>query len=204
MADYRLRGYRRYPKKQMRQVVIYLKPTQSDLVRQTVFALPRTRHEFDVIRLWECRQDDLLRYPGLLPLTILSQTEDKTQTLREIARRIEALPDKGEQSNVAAATSVLAGLVLDKAVIQQILREEIMRGSVIYQDIVEQGIQQGIQRERSLILKLLNRQVNHLPPDITAQIQALSIDQLETLGEALLDFTSAADLVHWLERHQNT
>ena len=32
MLDYRCRGYRRYPNKSMRQVVIYLKPTTSDLV----------------------------------------------------------------------------------------------------------------------------------------------------------------------------
>ena len=89
MADYRLRVYRRYPGKQMRQVVIYLKPTASELVQQTAFAIPGTRHEFEVIRLWEYPSTDLVQYPGLLPLAVLSRTEDKTQTLREIAQRIE-------------------------------------------------------------------------------------------------------------------
>ena len=32
LTDYRLRGYRRFPDKQMKQVVIYLKPTSSGLV----------------------------------------------------------------------------------------------------------------------------------------------------------------------------
>ena len=199
MADYRLRVYRRYPNKQMRQVVIYLKPTGSQLVHQQVFALPGTRHEFAVIRLWECPQEDLMQFPGLLPLAVLSQTNNKAQTLREIAQRIERLPTRQEQSTVTAATSILAGLVLEKAIIQQILKEEVMRDSVIYQDIVEQGIQQGIQRERSLILKLLNRRVGNLAPETTAQVQALPLEQLEALGEALLDFTQAEELVNWLE-----
>lgn len=40
MADYRLRVYRRYPNKQMQQVVVYLRPSRSRLVYQTAFELP--------------------------------------------------------------------------------------------------------------------------------------------------------------------
>jgi predicted transposase/invertase (TIGR01784 family) len=50
MADYRLRGYRCYEDKSMRQVVIYLKPTTSELVYQTSFTLENTRHDFEVMR----------------------------------------------------------------------------------------------------------------------------------------------------------
>ena len=53
MTDYRLRGYRRFPRKRMRQVVIYLQQTNSPRVRQNSFTLERTHHEFDVVRLWE-------------------------------------------------------------------------------------------------------------------------------------------------------
>ncbi|NJM68339.1 MAG: DUF4351 domain-containing protein [Acaryochloris sp. RU_4_1] len=35
--------------------------------------------------------------------------------------------------------------------------------------------------------------------DLQSQIQALSLDQLEALGEALLDFSEPADLVGWLQ-----
>lgn len=68
MADYRLRVYRRYPTQAMRQVVIYLKPTASELVQQTTFELPSTRHAFEVIRLWEVPIAELLPFAGLLPL----------------------------------------------------------------------------------------------------------------------------------------
>jgi predicted transposase/invertase (TIGR01784 family) len=53
MLDYRTQVYRWFPDKTMHQVVIYLKETGSEFVYQTAFILPSTRHEFEVIRLWE-------------------------------------------------------------------------------------------------------------------------------------------------------
>ena len=153
MLDYRLRVYRRYPHKQMRQVVIYLKPTGSDLVQQNVFAIPGTRHEFEVIRLWERSREELLESPGLLPLAVLGETNDKAGTLGEVARRIESMTNRRQQNNVAASTAILAGLVLDKEVIKRLLRLEIMQESVIYQDILEQKVcKQG---EASLMVRQL-------------------------------------------------
>jgi predicted transposase/invertase (TIGR01784 family) len=53
MADYRLRGYRRFPNKQMLQYVIYLKRTDSPLALVNTFEIGNLRHEFNVLRLWE-------------------------------------------------------------------------------------------------------------------------------------------------------
>ncbi len=44
MLDYRVRVYRRFPRKQMRQVVIYLQTTSSELVQQNTLILDSTRH----------------------------------------------------------------------------------------------------------------------------------------------------------------
>lgn len=63
---------------------------------------------------------------------------------------------------------------------------------------IEQGIEKGIERERSLILRQLARRVGELPLEIRSQVEALSIEQLELLGEALLDFTGLPDLQQWL------
>lgn len=64
---------------------------------------------------------------------------------------------------------------------------------------MEQGIEQGLQREKSLILRLLARRVGELPDVARLQIDKLSITQLEDLGEALLDFSTFADLESWLQ-----
>jgi hypothetical protein len=62
----------------------------------------------------------------------------------------------------------------------------------------ERGIEQGLERERSLILRQLNRKVGALSPQTLEQVNSLSIEQLESLGEALLDFGAIADLAQWL------
>jgi predicted transposase/invertase (TIGR01784 family) len=84
MFDYRARVHRRYRNKSMRQVVIYLKQSGSDLVQQTSFILERTRHDFDVIRLWEQPDNLFLQYPGLIPFATLGQTADPEITLTSV------------------------------------------------------------------------------------------------------------------------
>ncbi|KZL48113.1 hypothetical protein A2T98_19555 [Nodularia spumigena CENA596] len=88
-------------------------------------------------------------------------------------------------------------------------REGMMRESVIYQEILEEGEQkgeqrgrlEGEQRERTLVLRLLARKVGELSSNIREQLQTLSLEQLENLGEALLDFTSVSDLENWLAQN---
>ncbi|GCA91327.1 hypothetical protein MiTa_04695 [Microcystis aeruginosa NIES-4264] len=62
-----------------------------------------------------------------------------------MSRSLETIPEKQVQSNLAAATSILAGLVLNRETIKNILRSDIMRESVIYQDILEEGEEKGRQ-----------------------------------------------------------
>ena len=65
----------------------------------------------------------------------------------------------------------------------------------------ERGLQQGLQQgEQRLLLRQLTRRFGVLPDDFQARIGVLSIEQLEQLGEALLDFTALADLTNWLDQ----
>ncbi|TRU66821.1 MAG: DUF4351 domain-containing protein [Microcystis viridis Mv_BB_P_19951000_S69] len=199
MLDYRTRVYRRFPKKTMRQVVIYLKETSSPLVQENAFILPNTRHEYEVLRLWEIAAEEMLGLSGFLPLANLGKTSNRPEILRQVAAKIDNIEGRTEKSNLAAATAILAGLVLSKEIIGSLLREEIMRESVIYQDIRESGKAQGRREEAvSLILRLLNRRLGEISSTLGQQIRELSLEQLETLGEALLDFTSLTDLTTWL------
>jgi hypothetical protein len=75
-------------------------------------------------------------------------------------------------------------------------RREIMQ---IVTSWMQQGIEQGIEQgERSLIFRLLGHQVGTVPDELVEQLNRLSREQLESLGEALLDFGGLADLEHWL------
>ena len=66
---------------------------------------------------------------------------------------------------------------------------------------IEQGIEQGKhQGEVALIMRQLNRRFGGVAPEVEARIRSLSIEQLENLGEALLDFSDVSDLSAWLEQ----
>ena len=70
-----------------------------------------------------------------------------------------------------------------------------MQESVIYQDIKEQGIKQG---QTILVLRQLKRRLGEVESSDETSITGLSVEQLEALGEALLDFSSRDDLLAWL------
>jgi Domain of unknown function (DUF4351) len=55
--------------------------------------------------------------------------------------------------------------------------------------------------EQSLVLRLLARRFGILPAKIEAQVQALTLPQLEALAEALLDFANTEDLRVWLQQN---
>lgn len=65
--------------------------------------------------------------------------------------------------------------------------------------VEEIGFERG---QRSLILRLITRKVGEIPDTRRSQIEALSITQLELLGEALLDFRAITDLDAWLQQNQ--
>jgi predicted transposase/invertase (TIGR01784 family) len=68
-----------------------------------------------------------------------------------------------------------------------------------YQEVFTEGRQEGRQEEGvTLILRLLQRRCGELSPAVREQITRLSLPQLETLGEALLEFHGLADLEQWL------
>ena len=75
------------------------------------------------------------------------------------------------------------------------------------QDLLDRGRQEGEARGRAaeaaaVTLRLLNRRCGPLTDASTDRIQALPLEQLEALAEALLDFTGQADLATWLAEHK--
>ena len=91
-------------------------------------------------------------------------------------------------------------------VIAGIPREEIRHTRAV-QDWLAEGRQEGEARGEArgqareaakMTLRLLNRRCGPLTGATTAQIQALPLEQLEALADALLDFQGPADLTAWL------
>lgn len=63
------------------------------------------------------------------------------------------------------------------------------------------GEARGRLREVQLVLRLLQRRIGPVSKTHQERISALPIDDLESLGEALLDFTDTEDLAAWLAVH---
>ena len=214
MLDYYVRLKRQYSC-DINQVVIFLQQTASEQVFVSEYTDANTRHGYRVLRLWEQDPALLLSVPGLLPLAALSQTNSPRTLLEQIATQIATIEEPTQQADLLACTQVLAGLRFEKDLIRQLFRKETMRGSVIYQEIREDGLlegrqlglQLGLEEGRknealSFVTRQLTRRIGAIAPQISEQIQTLSVEELENLGEALLDFSEASDLTNWLNERQ--
>ena len=66
----------------------------------------------------------------------------------------------------------------------------------------QEGRQEGIARgKEALVERQLRRRLGSVPAGVSARLARLSPDQLDDLGEALLDFSGYADLEQWLAGH---
>jgi predicted transposase/invertase (TIGR01784 family) len=205
MLDYWVRLYRLY-RLPITQVVVLLLPPKDESEITTTFTVENTHHQFRVIRMWEEKPEPFLQDSALLPLAPLTATNQPQILLEQIVQRVNQVQTT-QRPEISAYTQILAGLKFEKDLIKRLFREGMMRESVIYQEILEEGEQRGEQRgrqegrqegERSLVLRLLTRKLGELPPEMREQVETLSLEELENLGEALLDFTSLLDLQGWL------
>ena len=195
MLNYWMRLYWQY-EMPVTQVVIWLKETSSRAVFENEFSMGLTRHPYQVIRMWAQSPEPLLQEPGLLPLATLAATDNAAALLSRVAQQVSNIEEPRHLGEISSYTQLLAGLRFNQKLIRNLFREEIMQESVIYQEILQTGKQQ---EAIAMVMRPLARRVGTLDSELLARLRALSIEQLEDLGEALLDFSSVADLVAWLQ-----
>ncbi|WP_009633860.1 DUF4351 domain-containing protein [Synechocystis sp. PCC 7509] len=200
MLDYWVRLHRRY-RQPVTQIVILLKKPAKATVIATEFHLENTRHSYQVVKMWEQDPAIFLADIALLPLATLAATQEPEKLLTQISQQISNIESSEQRQDVAICTQLLAGLKFKKTLISQFFREEIMQESVIYQDILQKGLQQG---EIAVVVRQLTRQIGTIPDSVRSQILVLPVPQLENLAEALLDFTNLSDLETWLEANPNS
>lgn len=114
----------------------------------------------------------------MLPFAVLGQTEDRTQIFQQVAQSIEQISESRIQSNILSFAYILAGLVLDWESIRRILRKELMRESVTYQEILEEGRQQGLQQ---MVVNLLQENISL---DVIVRVTGLSVEEIEQIQSA--------------------
>jgi predicted transposase YdaD len=184
---------------------VLLLPPGPETVIETAFVVETTRHEYRVICMWEENPESFLNDVALLPLAPLAATTQPQALLQQVVTKVNQLEPR-QRTEISAYTQILAGLKYNQDLIRQLFREGIMRESVIYQEILREGEQRGELRGREqgrktegqlLIVRQLTRRVGQLPQQLLERIETLSLEQLENLGEALLDFQAIADLETW-------
>jgi hypothetical protein len=136
--------------------------------------------------------NELEALPASNPLRSIS-----LKSLYNLSKNLEALPRKSrEDRNFIMRLAPLYQQDREQA-IQEGRAEGIQAGRA---EGIQAGRAEGIQAgEAKLVLRLLQRRFGEIPQNLTEQIQELSVEQIENLGEALLDFQSRSDLVSWLE-----
>jgi Domain of unknown function (DUF4351) len=149
--------------------------------------------------------------PETLWFRLLGKGKVQSQAIDEVA----ALPiDNPCRQNALDLLGNLKVILEARDTIEPEDRELVMQLSPLYlekiqaaEQIAEQrGRQEGemigeARGEARMIMRLLNRRLGSVPTGVSAQIQQLTIPQLEELGEALLDLTSLADLEGWLSQN---
>ncbi len=202
MLDYYVRLTRKY-QVPVTQVVIFLQVTSDEIAFTEQYISEVTTHRYRVIRMWEQDSALFIGNLGLLPLAPLTRTDSAEALLSQVAAEIAKISDIETKQDTTAYTEILAGLKFDRDFIRRLFREEIMQESVIYQDILRQGEERGEQRGALKYTKrLLNKRFGEISSSIVNRLQALSGEQLQELGEAILDFSSLSDVIAWLD--QNT
>ncbi|MBF2056467.1 MAG: DUF2887 domain-containing protein [Cyanobacterium sp. T60_A2020_053] len=164
-------------------------------------------------------QDNLSPNVALLKLIIIPKKEAVEEANKILASA------RNEQEFKVKLDLVEAILVnkFPKLSIEEIqkmmnLREADITQTKFYQQVWEighsegrtEGLTEGIQigrfeatqvAEANLVIRLLNRRCGTLPSHIEGRVRCLSIPQLESLGEALLDFQGITDLENWLRNN---
>ncbi|ACC82350.1 DUF2887 domain-containing protein [Nostoc punctiforme] len=140
---------------------------------------------------------DLRQQPLGLGLMLLTNVTSETEAVEGARFLLEQARQQSEQAIIDLVTTIIVYKFANLS------REEI--AAMLGLNLEEpRAIREAKEEEaRSLILRLLNRRVGEFPESLQRQIQVLSLEQLEALGDALLDFSSLADLEGWLQSQQS-
>ncbi|NET60775.1 MAG: Rpn family recombination-promoting nuclease/putative transposase [Symploca sp. SIO2E6] len=147
---------------------------------------------------------------GLMQLIVASKKRTPARA-RELLAQVEqqSLPFPSSTIiELLETTMVYKFPLLSRQEIAEMLGlAESIKETRVYQEGLEIGLEKGHDQGReqegqTLVLKLLSRKVGQLPPKLESQIKTLSLDKLEELAEALLDFSTLDDLSAWLQNNK--
>ena len=148
---------------------------------------------------------------GLIEL-IVSKEAQAPELVKTLMTRTKTEIDNDREKQ--GIIELLETVLLSK--FSQLSRQEIeamflvsdIKQTRVYQEAKQEGRQEGRQEGKkdeatNLLLRILSKRFGKLGDIYIQNINSLNIEQLESLGEALLDFTDINDLERWLKSEKN-
>ncbi|OBQ11075.1 MAG: hypothetical protein AN482_09275 [Anabaena sp. LE011-02] len=140
---------------------------------------------------------------GLIEL-IVSQEVQAPELVKTLLDRTktEVENDREKQGIIELLETVLLSKFsqLSRQEIEAMFLVSDIKQTRVYQEAKQEGIQEGRQDgEMILLIRQLSKRFGKLKDIYIENINSLNIEQLEKLGEALLDFVDINDLETWLE-----
>ena len=148
-----------------------------------------------------------------LPITVAATvlTIIKEAEAPEVARNLLARAEQEELTpreranllDIVTSIMVYKFANLSRAEIRAMLGLDLTQEPRAIQEALQEGRQQGRQQGRqaeaiAFVTRLLTRRLQQeLSEELRSRITTLSLEQLENLGEALLDFQAIADMEAW-------
>ncbi|NEP79231.1 MAG: Rpn family recombination-promoting nuclease/putative transposase [Okeania sp. SIO3B3] len=131
-------------------------------------------------------------------LSALETLSDKWIYFIKSASNLEVIPESLESvSEIEAALNIANKANLSNEELEELEQEEKLirdkKGQISF--AINQGIGIGVVKQ---ILRQIRRQLGEIPPEVQTQIEELSLEKLDILGEEIFDLATIADLENWL------
>jgi predicted transposase YdaD len=141
-----------------------------------------------------------------LGVALMALTTVDEASTPEVARALlERSRGEVSQETIRAIIEMITTILVYKFTDLNRQEAEAMLGITTLQEtrFYQEAKEDGREEEgRALVLRLLDRRFGVLPEFLSSQIANLSLTQIESLAEALLDFQTLSDLEAWLQHLQ--
>lgn len=133
---------------------------------------------------------------ALMVLTTINEEQAPEQARYLLTRTRQEVSSPTSRAIIEMITTIMVYKF------EQLSRREVesmlgitLKETRVYREIKEEGREEATV---NLVMRLLKKRFGELTPEIRSAITGLPLPVLEDLSEALLDFTSVADLQSWL------
>jgi predicted transposase/invertase (TIGR01784 family) len=128
---------------------------------------------------------------------IVAKPKESEPYVQNIVRRLGNRTNSQSQAIIELVSTVMVYKFpeLSREVIEAMFSVSELKQTRVYRDAMDEG---RVEEAQALVMRQLARRIGEVSSEQRSQIQALSLTQLESLGEALLDFSNSAELEEWL------